>query len=338
MPTGLVGSRMSASNKPPFIVDVTPANARARKIARLMLRGFVLLAVAIVLLVINAVGGSNAFTPAGHEGYVFQQPLAIGQREFVGTQRGPTSTGWAWRHGVTNLDMRIATYSEELKIFSSDNLEVTFEAHARIRLRTGSAKDVVERYSGPEWYANNVRRPYTTAVRETVRKVEAFTIKDQSVEIAANVLERMRAEYKDTPIEFVTFSIGNISYPKAVEERVVQNLASEQRRQRMDVARQIAEQGASILEVKAKGEAEAQQIEQMTLTPLFVQHEAADLYRDLALEKDEGGETAGKARVIVVIPTRSDRAGVPNVYQGTGGKTDPRADSKAETKPAGGAK
>src|SRR5687767_13357354 len=89
----------------------------------------ILVAATLVIVVINSIGGSNVFTPAGHEGYVFQQPLAIGQREFVRTQRGPTSTGWAWRYGVTNLDMRIHTYSEELKIFSSDNLEVTFEAH-----------------------------------------------------------------------------------------------------------------------------------------------------------------------------------------------------------------
>jgi hypothetical protein len=289
-----------------------PLRERVRFVGKLG----ILVAVTLAMMVINAIGGSNAFTPAGHEGYVFQQPLAIGQREFVRSQRGPTSTGWAWRYGVTNLDMRITTYSEELKIFSSDNLEVTFEAHARIRLKNGSTKEVVERYSGTEWYANNVRRPYTTAVRETVRKVEAFTIKDQSLQIAHTVLGRLRDEYKDTPIEFVSFTIGNISYPKSVEERVVQNLASEQRRQRMEFARQIAEAGASILEVRAKGEAEAQQIEQATLTPLFVQHEAAELYRDLAMEKDEGTEKAGKAKVVLVIPTRGDRAGVPNIYQG----------------------
>ncbi|MEJ7735050.1 MAG: SPFH domain-containing protein, partial [Polyangiaceae bacterium] len=271
-----------------------PLRERVRFVGKLG----ILVAVMLAMMVVNAIGGSNAFTPAGHEGYVFQQPLAIGQREFVRTQRGPTSTGWAWRYGVTNLDMRITTYSEELKIFSSDNLEVTFEAHARIRLKGGSTKEVVERYSGTEWYANNVRRPYTTAVRETVRKVEAFTIKDQSLQIAHTVLERLRAEYKDTPIDFVSFTIGNISYPKSVEERVVQNLASEQRRQRMEVARQIAEAGASILEVRAKGEAEAQQIEQATLTPLFVQHEAAELYRDLAMEKDDVLSVPVQAAVI----------------------------------------
>ncbi len=277
------------------------------------------------LLVVHAVGGSNPFTPPGHEGYVFQQPLAIGQREFVRVQKGPTSTSWAWRHGVTNVDMRVATYTEELQIFSKDNLEVTFEAHARVRLRGGSVREVVERYSGVDWYANNVRRPYTTAVRETVRQVDAFVIKDQSETIARDVLERLRKEYAETPFEFVSLSIGNISYPKSVQDRVVQNLASEQRRQRMVVEQQIAESRAGIKEVRARGEAEAQQIEQATLTPLFVSHEAAELYRDLAREKDEGNETAAQARVILVIPTRGDRAGVPNIYQGGGG---PKGDAK----------
>lgn len=276
--------------------------------------GLVMLA-AMAAGMAHVVGGSNAFTPPGHEGYVFRQPLAIGQREFLGVQRGPTSTGWAWRNYVTNIDMRIGTYTEELKIFSSDNLEVTFEAHARIRLRPGSVREVVERYSGVDWYTNNVRRPYTSAVRETVRKTEAFGIKDKSAAIAQTVLERLRKEYEATPIEFVSLSIGNISYPKSVEERVVQNLASEQRRQRMEVEGQIAQARAGIREVRAKGEAEAQQIEQATLTPLFVQHEAAELYRDLAAEKEKG-EGGAKAKVVVVIPTRSDRAGVPQIYQG----------------------
>ena len=79
--------------------------------------------------------------------------------------------------------------------------------------------------------------------------------------------------------------------------------------------RQIAESNAAIREVRARGEAEAQQIEQETLTPLFVQHEAADLYRALADEtEDEDG--VARARVVIVMPTRSDRAGVPRIYQG----------------------
>lgn len=232
--------------------------------------------------VAHVVGGSNPYTPAGSEGYVFHQPLVFGQREFIEVQRGPISTGWRWRQDVINLDMRVATYTEQMQIFSLDNLEVTFEVHARIRLRPGTAREVIERYSGADWFATNVRRPYVTATREAVRTHDAFAIKDASVAIGETILARLREEYADKPFEFMSLSIGNIEYPASVTERVVANLAAEQRRQRREVERQIAESNAAIREVRARGEAEAQQIEQETLTPLFVQHEAADLYRALA--------------------------------------------------------
>ncbi|MCB9615162.1 MAG: hypothetical protein H6721_18205 [Sandaracinus sp.] len=269
----------------------------------------------MVTTLVHGLGGTNPFTPAGHEGYVYHQPLAFGQREFIEVQRGPTSTGWRWRQYVTNIDMRAATYTEQMQIFSSDNLEVSFEAHARIRLRRGTVRQVVERYSGADWYANNMRRPYVTAVREEVRQHEAFTIKDRSVAIGEGILTRLRAEYEDTPFELVSLSIGNISYPESVTERVVANLAAEQRRQRREVELQIASANAQIREIRARGEAEAQQVEQETLTPLFVQHEAAELYRELADEVDDDDGVAA-ARVVVVLPTRNDRAGVPRIYEG----------------------
>ncbi|MBK7774784.1 MAG: hypothetical protein IPI43_11710 [Sandaracinaceae bacterium] len=119
----------------------------------------------IATVIAHVIGGSNPYTPAGSEGYVFHQPLVIGQREFIEVQRGPTSTGWRWAQQVINLDMRVATYTEQMQIFSLDNLEVTFEVHARIRLRPGTAREVIERYSGADWFATNVRRPYVTATR-----------------------------------------------------------------------------------------------------------------------------------------------------------------------------
>jgi regulator of protease activity HflC (stomatin/prohibitin superfamily) len=174
---------------------------------------------------------------------------------------------------------------------------------------------LVERYSGKDWYANNVRRPYRTAVREVVRTQEAFEIKNKSEETARIILERMKEEYKDTPFEFLSMSMGNVDYPDAVEQRVVANLGAEQRRQRMGVQRQIAEAQATIREIRAKGEAEAQQIEQATLTPLYVQHEAAELYLALADEQADDDGVA-QAKVVLVLPTRADRAGVPRIYQG----------------------
>ena len=262
--------------------------------------------------IVTAIGGSNPLTPAGHEGYVSHQPMFFGQRVFIESQRGPISTGWRWRQFVTNLDMRTATYSEDMHIFSKDNLEVSFEAHARIRLREGTVQEIVEQYSGSSWYSNNVERPYRTAVREVVRQHEAFAIKDESTEIAAAILSRLQSEYEGTPFEILDMSIGNIDYPDSVEASVVANLAAEQRRQRMDVQQRIVEAEAHIREERARGEAEAQRIEQETLTPLYVQHEAAELLRQLADEEDDGDGVA-RASVTVIIPTEPNRAGVARI-------------------------
>ncbi len=270
---------------------------------------------AMITVVLQAMGGTNAYTPPGHEGYVQHQPLWIGHRVFVDTQTGPASTGWRWRQFATNIDMRPRTYSEAMQIFSADNLNVSFEAHARIRLRPGRVREVVERYSGDDWYANNVQRPYRTAVREIVRQNEAFQIKDRSEALGGAIRDRLRHDYEGTPFEVLSVSIGNIDYPEAVEQRVVANLEAEQRRQRMEVARQIAAVRAEIRETRAHGEAQAQEIEQATLTPLFVQHEAADLYASLADETDDDDGTA-HARVMVVVPTRGDAAGIPRIHGG----------------------
>ncbi|MEM9068594.1 MAG: SPFH domain-containing protein [Myxococcota bacterium] len=303
----------SQRRPPPRRRVVTPPSGFAKLLSRI---GLVLVLMMVATLV-HSIGGTNAFTPPGYEGYVYHQPLAIGQREFMETQRGPTSTGWRWRQYATNIDMRVNTYSEQMQIFSNDNLEVSFEAHAIVRLKQGSVREVVERYSAEDWYTNNVRRPYRTAVREIVRQQNAFDIKDNSEGIAREILQRLRGEYEDTPFEFLSMSIGNINYPSSVEERVVANLAAEQRRQRMEVQQQIAEAQASIREIRAQGESEAQHIQQATLTPLFVQHEAAELYRRLSDEEDDEDGVA-QARVVLVVPTQADRAGVPRIYEGGG--------------------
>lgn len=277
--------------------------------------GAVMIALALGAGVADALGGTNPYTPPGHEGYVAHQPLFIGRRDFVAAQTGPASPGWRWRQYATNIDMRPRTQSESMQIFSSDNLEVSFEVHARVQLRADSVQEIVERYSGDAWYVNNVQRPYRTAVREIVRQNEAFEIKDRSEELAEEIITRLRSEYDGTPFEFLSVSIGNINYPEAVERQVVANLAAEQHRQRMDVEREIAQERARIRETRAGGEARAQEIEQATLTPLFVQHEAADLYAALADDTDDEDGVA-RANVIVVVPTRTDRAGVPRIHQG----------------------
>ena len=102
--------------------------------------GLSLLVLAVAGL--SRVGCVNRHTPAGFEGYVRSVPIA-GAGEYVGTQVGPTSTGWVWREQVVNIDMRTRTYSEENVIITKEQLELKFRAHARIRLvrQPGVARD-----------------------------------------------------------------------------------------------------------------------------------------------------------------------------------------------------
>ncbi|RWX47173.1 hypothetical protein VT98_12361, partial [Candidatus Electrothrix communis] len=67
------------------------------------------------LLAIFAVGsfallgifGTNPNTPAGHEGYVYEQPRMFGKGGFRGDLKGPSNYGISlWRNEVMNVDFR----------------------------------------------------------------------------------------------------------------------------------------------------------------------------------------------------------------------------------------
>ena len=253
----------------------------------------VLGATAIALLALLA-GCTNEATPEGQEGYIFHRPLIFGEAYYVGSQTGPTSTGVVWRQYVTNVDVRPKNYTEGFSILSKDNLNVGFEAHARISIRPGSIRKLVEEFgsgetaaqmgdqSWPEWYVRNVQQPYRTAVRDTVHKFDAYEIQAKTEEIAATILARLQEGYADTPVEFETISIGNLTYPEAINQEIQRKLAAEQDLERMDRERQIAEQEAEITVTNARGRAAAQRIVNETLTPLYVQHEMLEGFKQLS--------------------------------------------------------
>lgn len=237
-------------------------------------------------------GCANHTTPEGQEGYIVHVPLFFGQSAYLGSQTGPTSTGMVWRQYVTNVDMMPKNYSEEFHILSRDNLNVGFEAHARVSLRAGTVQQLIEGYGGganvdavegqPEWYVRNVMRPYRTAVRDTVHGYDAYDIQVQTQTIGAQILERLVEEYGDSPIQFESISIGNLTYPAAINQEIQRKLAAEQDLERMDRERQIAVQQAEIRITNAEGRAAAQRIVNETLTPLYVQHEMLEGFRALS--------------------------------------------------------
>ncbi len=232
---------------------------------------------------LSRVGCVNVYTPPGHEGYVKSKPI-LGSAEFVGIQHGPTSTGWVWRQEVVNIDMRPRTFSENMQILTAERLELSFRAHARVRLRTGTVKDLVERFGGAGWYKANVEQQFRSVVRGKVQSLEAFEVKDKIDEIAVDVLSDMKDRYKDTPIEFLSVNIGNIKYPETVVAAVVEKFTTNEENERKDIELRIAQRQIDIGVAEAEGVADAQRIIRTTLDPMFLQYEALKAIEGMAEE------------------------------------------------------
>ncbi len=234
---------------------------------------------------------TNEVTPEGYAGYVYHVPLFFGRADYVGTLRGPSSTGVTWRQYVINVDVRAKNYTEDFQVLSKDNLLVGFQAHARIAIRDGGIKQLVEdlgdgeateKDGPPQWFVRSARQPYRSAVRDVLYQYEAYDIQAKTQEIGTKVMERLLEEFKDSPIELQAISIGNIAYPDAINAEIQQKLAAEQDLERMGREKQIALQEAQITVTRAKGRAAAQRIVNETLTPLYVQHEMLEGFRALS--------------------------------------------------------
>lgn len=244
--------------------------------------GFVLVA---LVLVLSAGGGTsgcyNPSTPAGHEGYVVRGAI-VGQRAYVGTQTGPTSTGLGWLLEVQNVDFRWRTYNEQFKVMSADNLSLAFNAHLVVRPTPSSVRDVVETYGGEEWYPRSVQEPFRNAIYEAVAGYKALEAKDKRETISADVTQKFRAFLDKKPFEVEKIVIGTIDLPEEVAKSQELKISKETEIERQDFEVKIAEKKKQIKVIEAEGIAEAQRIINTTLTPLYLQHEAIQAQVGLA--------------------------------------------------------
>lgn len=218
---------------------------------------------------------SNPYTPAGHEGYVFERPRLIGQGGFRGVVTGPGNFGVSpLRNEVINLDMRPQTYTEVFKILAKDDLNVAFDVHVVLSVQAGRVQDVVLEYGGADWYGRFVKEPFRTLVRSNVQRYESGEIKEARKQIAAAVRSELETYLEPTPFQIRSLVVGNIDYPAIVAKAVEQKLASLQLLAEKATQREIAKRDAEIRIEEAKGIAEAQRIINATLSANYLQHEA----------------------------------------------------------------
>ena len=91
-----------------------------------------------VVIVCGFAACTNPNTPAGHEGYVFENPRMFGKGGYQGSLKGPSNFGVSlWRNQIINVDMRPNTYTEAFNILANDDLNISFNFHAVIAINAG---------------------------------------------------------------------------------------------------------------------------------------------------------------------------------------------------------
>ena len=226
---------------------------------------------------------TNPHAPAGHEGYVFEDPRILGEGGFRGVVRGPGNYGIsAFRNRAINIDTRPSTYTEQFSILVKDDLNVAFDVHAVMKVQQGQVRAVVEEFGGTQWYERFIREPFRTIVRQSVQEYASRELKAERDGIASAIESALAGYLENAPFEVVRLAVGNIDYPPVVSQAVEKKLAAKQLLEEKETQRQIAQRDAGIRIEEAKGIAEAQKIINTTLTPNYLQHEAIQAQRSMA--------------------------------------------------------
>ncbi|MCP4448111.1 MAG: hypothetical protein GY811_22660 [Myxococcales bacterium] len=274
---------------------------------RLLLLGSMALAASL------STGCKNPEVPAGHEGYIYYTPLIFGKMEYRQSLPGPATTGVSWRLYTTNIDMRARSYKEAFELLTKENLTVSFEVNARLRLRRSSVKDIVENWGGVNWYEWNVKERMRTTVREQVTQFSALEIQLKTSEVRDQIQEKLREQLEIDPrtkavgpVIIESVDIGEIHFPKEVAEAIERKSATQEElnRQRYILARTVEEANEKVL--KAIAEAKQQLTISSTLDPLYVQYRAIQAYRKISKSDNQ---------TTIILPNSSEGTALPLVLQ-----------------------
>ena len=228
-------------------------------------------------------GCTNPSTPAGHEGYVKENPRIWGKGGFRGELKGPANYGVSlWRNEVENVDFRPQTYAETFNILAKDELNISFRFQTIIKVKPGTVKTVVEGYAGSQFYKRYIKEPLRAMVRKNVQTLQSREVKEKRNEIAESVMSELKSYLSNTPFVVISGVVGNIDYPKVVTEAVEKKLAAKQLLDEKETQREIAKKDAEIRIEEARGIAEAQKIINSTLTQNYLQHEAINAQLKMA--------------------------------------------------------
>ena len=152
------------------------------------------------------------------------------------------------------------------------------------------------------------------AIRTVVRDVAVKYTMDglytsEREEFVRNVSSELKKILTPMHIIMKKVLIRTIILPKEVEEAISRKMKTKQQSQEMEFKKTIATQEAEIREIEAKGLSKRQEIINQSLTPLYVQYRAIEIYKELVNSKNS---------TFIVMPTSSKGTGMPLIIDAKG--------------------
>lgn len=259
------------------------------------LRNVLIAAAALVLMSfcgvgIWACGSHNPETPAGYVGYLTKGSI-LGHAEFYGMQKGPTSPGRTWQLEVVNVSITPYKFTENFAdadgILSQDQLKLSVTVHVVFRIDENKVKDFVEKYSTlhegkdpnkvVEVAYDNFLQPHLRSyIRDQLQQHAWKEDVAGMMKIGEGLDTEMKALAKDSPFIVDSVVIDSIQPPKEVADAVSQKLATDQVLARKDAEVAITAKDAEKRVAEAHGIADAMNIINGKLTPMYLQHEAIE--------------------------------------------------------------
>jgi regulator of protease activity HflC (stomatin/prohibitin superfamily) len=270
------------------------------------LPSFLVLLLAFFAVVFSAgwyVGSNNVQSPAGYAAYVISRPV-FGKASFSEVLVGPSSTGRSWRLYGDLVSLTPYSYPEnfdgDAKLIARDKLAINGNAHVVWRLRSGidNIRTYMEKFGGLDEahspdesarsaYANYIKEPLRTLVREEFSKYNGLDVTSNLAEMGRNIQKELTSSLAATPFEVLQVVIGNANPPAVVLEQIALKVAKTQEDERKATELSIAQKNLEIEKANgaAEGEralavatkrAEANRVLGASITPVLLQYQAIE--------------------------------------------------------------
>lgn len=224
----------------------------------------ILLAIALVML-----AGCHGVGPdAGHESVLISKPWFFGHG---GVDSDPVKTGLtfvAWSTSSVEVSMQPQRVEVNLPdTMTSDGVPIEF--HAVLAYQVTDSVRLVRDF-GDDWYKNNLAQPFSTAVRQSVRKhgMNETAISTTAIDsIDQEIREAVTASItsQNLPIKLITLTVGRANPPDSVKNQRVETAAQQQRIE-TEKQKKLAEDQRMLAE-QSRASADNAYRQQMQLSP-----------------------------------------------------------------------